>query len=546
MLLYHEGFEHVYPRFGHRMPVVDNDVKLVFQDDCMTGSRLCLTALSSYFESMLTSDMLEKNTRVVALPTVSKETFDDVLKFHFLGADVVNSVNCFLLLDIAEMMQLDELNSRCRIYMKNSLTFTTKNCIHVWSSLKKYGMEDVAKKAFRYIVRNLEGLSKNGSIADLTKDEYLHLLSQDDLSQKEEDVLRDLQKWITENNSPVETMVDLFAKIRFELVSYDYLIDNVAFTSIVKEHEDLQQVVQKGLKSHHYHLEEWNSFQDNRFSVQMVDVIFVLGKSRVLSVACLTDQRWCKLPSSPFGSPGDWFSGAVLGKSIYITGGSVATTSTAAYNVIRKTWIRGPHLKHHRFGHSMAVLDDTLYVFGGEHSSTIEQLQLGQLEWQVVGDLECKLTGPCAEAVGENILMIGGISGGCKTYPVVCFNTKTRAVCKINIDLHSNKVAGSYLELPNLYLLHSDKVLEVIHVDDINKPTLRVEHVARFGKIYDIFWQKSGIVHRGDYIIVISEYGIEKLHIKDGSREHITFGNAPALFTLFGTVNIRIPRFCLQ
>ncbi|XP_041375112.1 kelch repeat and BTB domain-containing protein 12-like [Gigantopelta aegis] len=281
-----------------------NDVKLVFQGGSSTGSKICLTALSSFFEVMLLSDMLEKNTGVVTLPTVSKQTFDDVLKFHFLGEDIINDINCFLLFDVAEMMQLDDLKGVCLDYLNKSLT--TENCIQRWRSLKKFGLEDLATKAVQHIVKNMEKFSEKGSIMDLTKDEYLQVLSQDALSQKEEDVLRYVQMWSMKNNSSVETMVDMFEQIRFEHVSIDYLIDNVDFTSFVKEYDVLQQVVQKGLKSHHYYYKEVNLFLDNRFSGQMVDAVFIINDSEAPTVACLTDNSWYELEASGH-SPGHGF-----------------------------------------------------------------------------------------------------------------------------------------------------------------------------------------------------------------------------------------------
>ncbi|XP_041364820.1 kelch-like protein 6 [Gigantopelta aegis] len=288
-----------------------NDIKLVFQDGSATGSRLCLTALSSYFEAMFTSDMLEKNTGVVTLPTVSKQTFDDVLKFHILDEDVVNDVNCFALIDLAEMMQLDDLKSACLGYLNNNLTLTTENCVHRWRSLKKYGMEDLATKAFQYVVKNVEKLSENGSEMDLTEYEYLQVLSRDDLSQKEDDVLRDVQKWISQHNPSVEIMVDLFTQIRFEHVSINYLTDDVIFTTFVNQHKALQQVVKKGIKTHYSCYTKINSFIDNRISGQMLDVVFVLQNSvELVSVACLSDKRWYELPECS-NQPGEMFSAAV-------------------------------------------------------------------------------------------------------------------------------------------------------------------------------------------------------------------------------------------
>ncbi|XP_041364063.1 kelch-like protein 6 [Gigantopelta aegis] len=519
-----------------------NDIKLVFQDGSTTGSRLCLTALSSYFEAMLTSDMLEKNTGVVTLPTVSKQTFDDVLKFHILGEDVINDVNCFVLLDLAKMMQMDDLKSACLRYLNNSLTLTTGNCVLRWRSLTKYGMEDLATKAFQHVVKNVEKLSENGSVMDLTEDEYLQVLSQENLSQKEDDVLRDVQKWISQHNPSVETMVDLFTQIRFEHVSMSYLTDDVIFTTFVHQHEALQQVVKKGIKAYCSYYTKINTFIDNRISGRMLDVVFVLQNSvELLSVACLSDKRWYELPVCS-NKPGGYFAAAVLEKSIYITGGSGRRKSTRVFNVWRRMWSHGPDLKHDRWEHCMAVLDDTLYVIGGKHSNTIEQLQLGQYEWQVVGDLGCTRQDSCAEAVGGNILVMGGKLNGRVTDQVHCFNTNTHAVSTINIQLESGNLTRSYLEMPNLYVLHCNGSVDVIHIDDINTPTLRAKRVGK----YDTYGYHFGFLYKDGSIIVISKKGLEKLDLRDGSKEPVTMENTPSFGNIYGALHMQIPRFCYQ
>ncbi|XP_041362262.1 kelch-like protein 6 [Gigantopelta aegis] len=519
-----------------------NDIKLVFKDGSTTGSRLCLTALSSYFESMFASDMLEKNTRVVTLPTVSKQTFDDVLKFHILGEDVVNNVNCFLLFDVADMMQLDDLKSVCLRYLNNNLTLTTENCVLRWRSLKKYGMEDLAAKAFQYVVKNADKLSENGSLIDLTTDEYLQVLSHDDLPQKEDDVLRDVQKWISQHNPSVEIMVDLFTQIRFEHVSISYLTDDVIYTAFFKEHEALQQVVQKGINTWYSFHTQMNTFIDNRISGQMLDVVFVLQNSaKLLSVACLSDKRWYELPKCS-NKPGTWFAAAVLDKSIYITGGDETQKSMRVFNVWRRTWSRGPDLKHNRCEHCMAVLDDMLYVIGGKHSNTIEQLQLGQDEWQVVGDLGCTRQDSCAEAVGENILVMGGRLDRRVTDQVHCFNTNTHAVSTINIQLKSGNLTRSYLEMPNLYLLHYDGSVDVIHIDDINTRKLRAERVAK----YDKYGYHFGFVYTDGSIIVTSKKGLEKLDIRNGSKESVSLRNTQSFSDISGVLHMQIPRLCVQ
>ncbi|XP_041376158.1 kelch-like protein 6 [Gigantopelta aegis] len=517
-----------------------NDIKLVFQDGSTTGSKICLTALSPYFEAMLTSDMLEKNTGVVTLPTVSKQTFHDVLKFHFIGEDVVNDVNCFLLLDIAEMMQFDALKSLCVCYLNNNLTLTTENCVNRWRLLKRYGMDGLATKALQYVVKNFEELSNNGSVMDLTKDEYIQVLSQDDLSQKEDDVLRDALTWITEKKPSVETMVDLFNQIRFEYVSFSYLSDNIDFTSFLTKYDTLQQIVQKSIESHSF-LKGINPFIDNRFLGRTVNAMFVLTCGPVMSVACLTDKTWYRLPPSG-NSLSLWFTGAALGKSIYITGGSYRETSTTVYDVWEKTWSSGPCLNYERFEHCMAVLGDTVYVIGGKRNNTIEQLRVGQDKWQVVGDLGCSRRDSCAEAVGTNILVMGGKMDGSETDQVHCFNTRTRAVSTINIKLKSGIVTRSYLVMPKLYLLHCGGSIDVIHIDDSNIPTLRAERVVEIGAI----GLRFGFGYKDGSIIVISEKGLEKVDIRDGFKESIIFDNTPHLFIICGAFSMHLPRFCLQ
>ncbi|XP_041376801.1 kelch-like protein 29 [Gigantopelta aegis] len=520
-----------------------NDIKLVFQDGCTTGSQICLIALSPYFEAMLTSDMLEKNTGVVMLPTVSKQTFNNVLKFHFLGENVVNDANCHMLLDIAELMLLDDLKSFCMDYMHDNLTLTVKNCIYIWRLSNNYNMENLATQAFCHAVRNMGGLSKNRSIVDLTKDEYLQILSQCDLSYKEEDVVRDVQMWIQENNPSDNTMVDLFREIKFEHVSLSYLTDDIDFTSFVQEHGAVQQVVQEGTTRYHHPRRETDSFTDNRALELCLDVVFVLrGYVNVLSAASLTNKTWYQLPPAPC-NPGDWCAAAVFGKCIYITGGYENKNLTLTYRVWERVWDYGPILKHQRYAHCMTVLGDSLYVIGGENSSTIEELQHGQQEWQVVGDIGCKRQNSSAEAVGENILVVGGIMYGNIIDVIHCFNTNTHALSIIDMPETTGYVTRSYRWMSDIYLVHDHGAVDLLHIDDDSRmPIPRAERVAEFDKPGRCF----GFVNRGkDDIIVYSKSGIQKWNISDGSKERIKFQNRLEHGEIFDTLEMKIPPFYL-
>ena len=518
-----------------------NEIDMVFQDGAATGSKIILTSLSPYFDAMFSCDMKEKNTGIVTLPTVSKKTFDDVLQVYFFGENVVNEVNCFLLLDVADMMQLKHLKSLCLDYLDNNLRLTPETCIRVWRSAKKSAMEALEARACQYMVRNVEQLSKRGQMLSLTKSEYVELLLKDDLQQKEDDILQDVQTWIKTNKPAAEDMADIFKQIRFNHVSLRFLTQNVIFDSIVREHEEIQLIVQKGLTQHCEMPRDVNSFINNRSSGQIQNVMFVLNKSiNILYAASLTDFSWYEIPAAPC-DPGDWFSACALGNCIYITGGTVKRRSTMKYDVWTKTWSFGPDLNHERCEHCMAGLADTIYVIGGRTNS-IEQLRECRLDWEVVADLGCSRRDSCAESVGENILVMGGIVNWYVSDNLQCFNTKTRAVCTIPVNENCGQLIRSFLLLPDLYLVHSDGTVELVHVEESSVPTLTTRRLIR----QEEYGYYFGFVYNEGYLVVITGRGLQKVKISDESKEDLDFDNVPQLGNICGCLNMHVPRFCLQ
>ncbi|XP_076813059.1 kelch-like protein 26 isoform X2 [Clavelina lepadiformis] len=88
----------------------------------------------------------------------------------------------------------------------------------------------------------------------------------------------------------------------------------------------------------------------------------------------------------------------VLNNEIYAIGGHDGSTdlsSVEKYNLDTKTWIDVPSMNEERWGGSACVVDDLIWVFGGDYAKTVEFYDPATNKWQVVTNMDRNRDCPC-------------------------------------------------------------------------------------------------------------------------------------------------------
>ncbi|XP_041374158.1 kelch-like protein 2 [Gigantopelta aegis] len=508
-----------------------SDIQVICRDGKTTGSRLVLAALSPYFRTMLTSDMAESRTGVLELPSVSLSVFQDVLKMYFCKINVVNEDNCMHILDAAEMMQLDPIKNLCNIYLNQNLDLTPQNSLNWWRTLKLYNFLDLSNQALSCLTDNLADFLKMENVIHLSKPELLEIISKDDLTCKEDDILKVVMKWIEHNNPEQEDVQSIFVNVRLDIVGRQFLVNEVAFSKIVFENSAVREMIQHVLCSALPRLTSTSRFVANQPDV------FVLQHTGKLLLSCFTsEEKWEDVPPAPVDL-GSGYSAASLDDKIYITGGGKQSKCTLVYDTIRKVWNVGPDLNHRHRSHCTATSSSTLYVISGWATHTIEEKSESEEQWQVVGDLGLNREFAFPVTVGQNILVMGGDVNDNPSDLIQCFNTRTRTVTKLDTKLPCTSIAlrGS-VHLPDVYLKDYVGNVMHIHVTDRNGKIQVESKLTAKWKTFQVV--DFGIVHRHGKLLCFTYHGISMFNLAEGKEEKGTFPKPPRTGAVYNVVII--------
>ncbi|XP_041347312.1 kelch-like protein 2 [Gigantopelta aegis] len=501
-----------------------SDIQVICRDGKTTGSRLVLAALSPYFRAMLTSDMAESRKGVLELPTVSLSVFQDILKMYFCKINLINEDNCMHMLDTAEMMQLDHIKNLCKIYLNHNMAITPQNCLNLWRALKLYNFLDLSKRALSCLT------DKTENVIQLSKAEICEIISKDDLTCKEDDILKVVMKWIEHNNPEQEDVQSIFENVRLDIVDRQFLVSDVVFSKIVLENSAVKEMIQHVLCS-----ALPQRTRTTRFVANLPDV-FVLQHTGKLLLSCFTsEEKWEDVPPAPV-DPGQYYSAASLDDKIYITGGNIQPKCTLVYDTIRKVWNVGPDLNDEHYCHCTATVSFKVYVISGCDTSTIEEKSESEAQWQVVVDLGLERTDTFPVTVGENILVIGGQVNYIPSDFLQCFNTTTRAVTKLDRKLPctSYTIRGS-VHLQDVYLMDGVGNVMHIHVTDRNGEIQVENKLTAKWKSLDVFF---GIVHQHGSLLCFTKDGISKFNLAEGKEEYSTFPDPPRSGSVYDVLTL--------
>ncbi|XP_041347313.1 kelch-like protein 5 [Gigantopelta aegis] len=268
--------------------------------------------------------------------------------------------------------------------------------------------------------------------------------------------------WIEHNNPEREDVQSIFENVRLDSVDRQFLVNEVAFSKIVLENSAVREKVQKVLCSYDPRLPT-----TSRSLAKIRDVFVLHHTGKLLLLSCFTSQeKWEDVSPAPT-EPGDFYSAASLDDKIYITGGKQQPKCTLVYDTIRKVWNVGPDLNHVHDGHCTASASSKVYVISGRDTSTIEEKRESEAHWKVVGNLRLNRARAFPVTVGENILVMGGQVHYRWSELIQCFNTRTRAVTKLDTELpYNSSTLRGYVHLPDVYVMDNRGI--VMHIQVTN------------------------------------------------------------------------------
>lgn len=155
-----------------------------------------LSAFSSYFLAMFSSDLIENKTNKVLMPNTDYSTLNEIVNYAYSGSIELNINNVQNIFSLASLLDLKELIKACADYMQSQLDIN--NSIEVYCFAKHHMCSELTARSKEFIDRNINEIFKTNEFL-LIDDANLvfDLISSDELNVLcEETVLVALNNWI--------------------------------------------------------------------------------------------------------------------------------------------------------------------------------------------------------------------------------------------------------------------------------------------------------------------------------------------------------------
>lgn len=357
-------------------------MELVLDGKTFSSHKVVLAASCPYFEAMFGTGLSEGNQKAVEIRGVSPSIFEQLLSFMYKGELHITQENCQDLLSAANMLGLSDVVQGCCDFLQRELH--PSNCVGIFRFAELHSCTNLKLEAKRFFERRFIEVVQEEEFYDLPKGTIKNFLKSEGLSiDNEFQVFEAAMKWVLRNvEERRELVFEVLEAIRFPVISQKQLDQYVEHCPDQGLKEDLVKLL-LDLK------QDSKSHPDSKVS-QMADV---RQQPRMCARKCIYLLGGChRHMGMRFGE-----------------GYSLA--SADKLDLFRGKWSNLAPMSHTRSGPGTAVLNNLIYVVGGESDCLIlasgEVLDPVVNQWASIADMVqprcmmglCALDG-CLYAVG--------------------------------------------------------------------------------------------------------------------------------------------------
>lgn len=494
-----------------------------------------LTAISSYFDTMFSSDMREKATGHVTFPTMDPELFEKVLHYIYTGDCDLNTDNVVEILRISSFLRITSLQTLCEEFLKKHLSWD--NCFDVFRLSVAYDCKSLRSKSADMVAASFKEISKSDKFLELEANELADIINSDYINISPEEAICDIViKWIQKDESSRAKKAGiLIDKIRLSFLKPEYLVmlrEKQVFQADEKCRECLNDAIKYSLLPARQQ-EIYRRNTRHRIHADLEEVIVVVGGcatanppyARSLRVICYSfiKQQWYELCPLPY-DPGIEFATCTYGNDIFVSGGGSMQKSLLRYDSSKNVWSVMSCLKQGRRRHTMQAITGYMFALGGYDNKldqdyralkSVEMFSLSDGAWEFVGDLPLPVSSCSSALIGNCIYVFGGEDTSTDdTSNVQCFDTRHKQSYLINFNLPLPcKLTKAIVVNSTVYLiLYDGRVTEFIQNKD-GKPN---PHLQDIGDISPFKRIHFGAVHyQGKLVITGGKGGDDDLLCDD-------------------------------
>ncbi|XP_058041508.1 kelch-like protein 34 isoform X2 [Ahaetulla prasina] len=421
------------------------DILLKVKENEFPAHKSLLACSSDYFKAMFKSYTKESKTAIVHLQVISATGLQHVLDFIYTSWLPLSFTTLEDTLEAATYLQVPDAICLCSQYLSNNLNL--ENCCFSANIATKFYLPDVVSAAEKYLIINLWKLLDLdfAGLLELNFRSLKAVVESPDILMDKYSTLRNQKIWIillggmiAHEGLVTEVMAfDVYNHKWQNLTQLPDRIQNHCVCTIGNflyvlggEMEDTQSdpILKVTNNVHRYdpRFNKWiqvTGMLEKRcqFSCCILEnaIIAIGGQSEdkklhsSVEIYDISKDRWTKLHDLPCKVHGH--AGTVCKNTIYISGGKYmgqSNTSKDMYALsnLEGEWRKQAPMSIARFGHKMATIRDSVFIFLGfyEPFSEIEKYDPDQNQWTRLRPLVYDRYSYGLALVEETAILIGG------------------------------------------------------------------------------------------------------------------------------------------
>ncbi|XP_044306600.1 kelch-like protein 7 isoform X3 [Varanus komodoensis] len=408
------------------------DVILMVQERKIPAHRVVLASASHFFNLMFTTNMIESKSFEVELKDAEPDIIEQLVEFAYTARISVNSNNVQSLLDAANQYQIEPVKKMCVDFLKEQVD--ASNCLGISVLAECLDCPELKATADDFIHQHFTEVYKTDEFLQLDVKRVTHLLNQDTLTVRAEDQVYDAAvRWLKydePNRQPY--MVDILAKVRFPLISKNFLSKTVQAEPLIQDNPECLKMVISGMryhllspedreelvdgtrprrKKHDYRIAlfggsqpqscryfnpkdySWTDircpFEKRRDAACVFwdNVVYILGGSQLFPIKRMdcynvVKDSWYSKLGPP--TPRDSLAACAAEGKIYTSGGSEVGNSALylfeCYDTRTESWHTKPNMLTQRCSHGMVEANGLIYVCGGSLGNNVSGRVLNSCE----------------------------------------------------------------------------------------------------------------------------------------------------------------------
>ncbi|RVE74789.1 hypothetical protein OJAV_G00025530 [Oryzias javanicus] len=408
-----------------------SDFVIKVRDRDFKMNRVILSNSSAYFRDLFNN---KPQMKVCRLLNVSTTIMELIVEYVYTQSVLVSENNVELLLEAAERFKIKGIVQACCDFLQQRLS--TNNCIWILTLADRYLYPDLKEKACLFILRYFEDVAQYcPEFCHLSAKQLERLIEKNELNVRQESVVFEaVVHWI--NHAPAKRhnhLVRLMGKVRFNLMSNDYLHNTVIVNNLVMGNPKFFSMVIYIMKN----LQMSNLESPLATARLPAQVLLAVGgfndnlPANVIELYNVRTDCWKTVYNKDDLLP--YYSRCVYHDGfIYCIGGildHLFVSNVTKFNLATQIWEEAGSMLEARAHLSVVALNGFIYALGGWNQNnalrSAERFEPGTNQWRGIASMEHRRSDAAAATLQGKVYIFGGLQANMAISSAECYNPAT-------------------------------------------------------------------------------------------------------------------------